>query len=1171
MKKHTFLFLTAALCLTVFSCAKTEAPEDSSSISGGSSEQQVEPSVPEEVPEGYIRVRLNAGTESAKTTISEGAGTNRVVNWAAGDEIKVLYAGGSTETEAETAGKTSTMTFDVPKGTETVYMVYPKAASSSLSESTLSVTIPAEQDGTFATANYAIARTGVSGGTAQFYNASALIQIDLTDATLTKAVITGANGEALVGTVPFTFGESSVTPGAASSTSTQLTVNFSGAKTYYVATLPGLSLKNGFSVKFYRGDEPAGGWKTTSATTIARAKIASLGQLDKAACFRYVTVSGAGTKSGRSWANAWGRDELKAFLVNTSSAYTASDLALMDGVTFLMGAGTYVIPDSSGEYPTMNYSSVTSSELTFSFKGGYPAAGGSSANPSTNVTILSGGEKGGVLKVTQKNHLSFDGFTITKARTSGGGNAALIINNDGSVALSNCNFTDNVNVSTCGALYIGGGNQFTVSSCTFDANTATYAAAFNMGYSQTSGTFSNCTFSNNATSASSGWGGAMKLEHGTVTFEDCTFTGNHTVTSGEGINTNGGAIWLTNSVNATFEDCQFQGNQSYDCGGAVFGNTGFRASFEDCVFGGNAVGDPNTAGSGGAIAMGVGTMTITNCTFEGNECRDFGGAIFTYCAAASGSLTISGSSASYKSNTAGQEGGVLYMQDGASVSIDGGVFDDNHANNGGVIGIRGASTLSICNTEMKNNSATNAMGGVILISDSPTVNLGVSGVSKGNNIHDNSAPTAGGAIAVLGSGGTTSTANTPNINIYSGNTFKANHANYGGAIKLRNQSEVATSGGTTGNETKANLTISGSNILFESNYASSGNGGALDLHTSGTVSITGATFSTNYINTNANVRGGAVHCSNGGFDATGNVNISECVFNGNYAIKVNSGDSYNSPKGGAFNVQGGLTTKINKCVFKNNAATQGGALSVNSGTTYLNDCIFTGNYISFRYGTTFYMNWGTICMNNCSVADNTYSTEASYGKQCCWAQIKANKLVMSNCSLIGRTRKDGDSKITGSDSCLLRFEIYDNSTTQNLINNIIATEGDCKSILIDGNATFNLISNKIKSKTIGGSSVVNTSGVQSEGFSGDKDDSSCFGSLAWTAGSTPAWNNCYWGWNGTLSGGSNTNKASLSDIKTAINTADSGFYTWLNGLGALDQDCRGHARSSSTWPGAYNN
>ena len=71
MKKHVSMFLTAAVCLTVFSCAKIETPEDNT-VSGGASEQ-VEPSVPEEVPEGYVRVCLNAGTESAKTTIATSA------------------------------------------------------------------------------------------------------------------------------------------------------------------------------------------------------------------------------------------------------------------------------------------------------------------------------------------------------------------------------------------------------------------------------------------------------------------------------------------------------------------------------------------------------------------------------------------------------------------------------------------------------------------------------------------------------------------------------------------------------------------------------------------------------------------------------------------------------------------------------------------------------------------------------------------------------------------------------------------------------------------------------------------------------------------------------------------------------------------------------------------
>ncbi|MBO7510191.1 MAG: right-handed parallel beta-helix repeat-containing protein, partial [Bacteroidales bacterium] len=654
MKKHTFLFLTAALSLAVFSCAKTEALEDSSSISGGSSEQQqVEPSVPEEVPEGYIRVRLNAGTESAKTTISEGEGSARIVNWAAGDEIKVWYAGGSSETVAETAGKYSQMIFDVPEATETVYLVYPKAASSSLSESTLSVTIPAEQDGTFATANYSIARANVSGGSAQFYNASALLQIVLTDATLTKAVITGANGEALAGTVPFTFGESGVTPGVASSTSTQLTVNFSGAKTYYVATLPGLSLSNGFSVKFYRGDAPAGGWKTTAATTIARAKIASLGELDKAACFRYVTVSGAGTKSGRSWANAWGRDELKAFLVNTSSAYTAGDLALMDGVTFLMGAGTYVIPDSSGEYPTMNYSAVTTKQLTFHFVGGYPAAGGSTATPATNVTALSGGEKGAVLWITRNYHVSFDGFTITKSRTSGGGEGAMRHTAAGSLALRNCIFTDNVNTATCGALGISGGCTFTINSCTFDSNSGGNGGAFNPS---SNGTVTNCTFSNNQTTATTGYGGAIKLEYGTVAFSECTFTGNHTALTGDGVNTCGGCMWITSGANASFEDCVFKGNQSSNVGGVLHSNgTAPTITFEDCTFGGPNSGDGNTANGGGVASLSAGYLTFTNCTFQGNSVGDWGGAIMTWASPSVGSLTINGTNGSYKSNSA--EGG----------------------------------------------------------------------------------------------------------------------------------------------------------------------------------------------------------------------------------------------------------------------------------------------------------------------------------------------------------------------------------------------------------------------------------------------------------------------------------------------------------------------------------
>ena len=166
--------------------------------------------------------------------------------------------------------------------------------------------------------------------------------------------------------------------------------------------------------------------------------------------------------------------------------------------------------------------------------------------------------------------------------------------------------------------------------------------------------------------------------------------------------------------------------------------------------------------------------------------------------------------------------------------------------------------------------------------------------------------------------------------------------------------------------------------------------------------------------------------------------------------------------------------------------------------------------------------------------------------------------------MIGSTRHNTSVSSDGASSPLIRVE--NNSSTWYYINSIVASSSSSYSILMEssGSSTTYLISNKMTSKTMAG--TVNASGTNSDGFSGT---SSGFGSLAWTAGSTPAWNNCYWSWNGTLSGGSNTNKASLSDVKSAINTADSDFYSWLNGLGALDQDGRGKTRGSTTWPGAY--
>ena len=1126
MKKHVSMFLTAAVCLTVFSCAKSETPEDNT-VSGGASEQ-VEPSVPEEVPEGYVRVCLNAGTESAKTTIANGSGDARIVSWAAGDQIKVLYAGGSTQTTAQTAGTSSELVFDVPEATSTVYLAYPKAAASSLSGSTLSVTIPAEQDGSFANANYSIASAAVTDASIQFYNASALIKIVLTDAALTKAVITGANGEALAGTVPFTFGASGVTPGAASATSTQLTVNFNGVGTYYVATLPGVSMPDGFSVKFYRGDEPAGGWQSSSSLSIARAAIASLGQLDKAACNRYVTVSGAGSKSGLSWENAWGRNELKAFLTNSAS-YTAEDLALMNGITVRMAAGTYVIPDTAGELPEIDFSSVTTNVLTFRFAGGYPAAGGDTANPSANVTSLSGGELGAVLYAHKPINLSFEGLTFTKSRTTSGGRGALTFVNKGNLALNNCIFTDNANTATCGALDISDGCQFAISNCTFNANTATYAGAVNVdtyGEVTTTGVFSNCAFSNNSLTLNNGNGGAFKVTAGNVTVNQCRFIDNTTISEGE-TSTHGGAVWLDGGT-AVFNECTFLGNTSR-WGGAVYSKNSGNGTFNDCIFGGSAAGEGNSSplASGGVAALDGGHLTFNRCSVTGNSASDRGGVFFV--SAASGVL-----------------------------DIDGGSYTNNSAAFGGVAYAQSTSVVNASNASFTDNSSSN-YGGVFAINVNATVNL------SGNTVSGN-ASGQGGAIFLYGSG--TKSVSVPKLNILAGNTFSNNHATSGGVIRARQEPVAATTDEQTGNECKANISITGANT-FTGNYATGGYGGCLDLRSSGTVSISGATFEGNYTDKlQSYCKGGAINISDGGME-TGDFTLSQCVFRGNHTKNQNTNAS-SSDDGGALNIGGNgsnwtLSVKIDKCAFYDNWANKGGAINFLAAktTTYMNDCVFSGNYIGYRYGSTIVLAAGTLCMNHCSFADNTYSTTGS-NQQCAWVNVKPAKLVMSNCTLIGTTRKNGNVS-AGDKACLLRFDGIAN--THYLINNIIASnQSACFGIWADNSPVINATSNKVSSKSLASSVTYNTAGTEGQGFSGN---SSSFESLAWTGGSS--WNDSYWAWNGTLSGGDNTNKASLADVKSAIQTADSDFYAWLNGLGALDKDGRGHARAATTWPGAYQN
>ncbi len=150
----------------------------------------------------------------------------------------------------------------------------------------------------------------------------------------------------------------------------------------------------------------------------------------------------------------------------------------------------------------------------------------------------------------------------------------------------------------------------TVSNSTFAGNSAITGGGI---YNPFDGilTLTNCTLSGN----SAGYGGAIANE-GTVTLANSALSGNSASVSG-------GAI--TNFNTATLTDCALSGNSASGMGGAIV-NISLSLTLTNCTLNGNAAGtgDPLN-GAGGAIFNLNGTLTLTNSTLSGNSAPRGGG------------------------------------------------------------------------------------------------------------------------------------------------------------------------------------------------------------------------------------------------------------------------------------------------------------------------------------------------------------------------------------------------------------------------------------------------------------------------------------------------------------------------------------------------------------------
>ena len=174
----------------------------------------------------------------------------------------------------------------------------------------------------------------------------------------------------------------------------------------------------------------------------------------------------------------------------------------------------------------------------------------------------------------------------------------------------------------------------------------------------------------------------------------------------------GGGIF--NGGTLTVSNCTFSGNNAFFAGGGIDNSGTLKVS--NSTFSDNraGVGGPSGGGGyGGGISNG-GTLTVTNSTFINNRVHGvhsgYGGGIYNF-----GTLTVSNST--FSDNFALVEGGGIYNHLGA-LTLSNSTFSGNWADYGGG-GIVNSGTLTVSNSTFSGNIATD--GGGIYNSDTLTV------------------------------------------------------------------------------------------------------------------------------------------------------------------------------------------------------------------------------------------------------------------------------------------------------------------------------------------------------------------------------------------------------------------------------------------------------------------
>lgn len=298
MKTRNLIFtsgLIFSMTLALLSCAKVQSPEPSPESPAENQEQS-----------GKIEMEFSAISEAGtKTALGELSGGLRPIAWVKDDEIKIYFNESFTTSKALSDGATTTFKANVDEA-PAYYAVYPSSAESSLTEGSISVTIPARPVASkdFGSVHYAAAIA--KDGNLSFKNLCGFIRFEIRNPEIRSLIIRGAGEQLLAGKVSVSFDENgNIGTPSISGGNSRIIATVAGAGVYYIPVLPGINLANGVGFRFYKEGDVASanaietGVFSLTPLSVRRSGIVDLGCIDERIVTDwYIAPTAQGTGDG---------------------------------------------------------------------------------------------------------------------------------------------------------------------------------------------------------------------------------------------------------------------------------------------------------------------------------------------------------------------------------------------------------------------------------------------------------------------------------------------------------------------------------------------------------------------------------------------------------------------------------------------------------------------------------------------------------------------------------------------------------------------------------------------------------------------------------------------------------------------------------------------------------